>query len=363
MKDSLDEVRKIIHIDMDAFYASVEQRDNPELKGRAIGVGGGEKRGVLTTCSYEAREYGVRSAMPGYRAKELCPHIIFVPPRFDAYSKVSRQIREIFYSYTDLVEPLSLDEAYLDVTHCKKPIPYATDIARAIKDDIFNTTQLTSSAGVSYCKFIAKIASDMNKPNGLMVIKPHQAMRFLEELKIEKFYGVGKVTAGKMKALGIYKGKDLKKIREVDLVSKFGKVGKFYFQIVRGIDKRPVKPNRTRKSLAVERTTETDMASLQELEIKLEDILDKLVVRLEKTQKIGRTLTLKLKTSQFDIITRSKTVEGILDDKNDIRELAFSLLRSNYTEGTPIRLIGLSVSNFIEEDPDVEGTQQLRLEL
>jgi len=354
--------RKILHIDMDAFYASVEQRDNPELRGKPIAVGGGEKRGVLTTCSYEARKFGVRSAMPGFKAKALCPEIIFVRPRFEAYSEVSKKIREIFSRYTDLIEPLSLDEAYLDVTICKKDITYATDIAKAIRADIFSETQLTASAGVSYSKFIAKVASDINKPDGITIVKPHQAEAFLEKLSIEKFYGVGKVTAKKMKALGIHTGADLKEWRRVDLIKKFGKSGGFYHDIVRGIDNRPVQPNRIRKSLAVERTVDDNLSTLPELEEKLEDIVIKLIERLDRHEKYGRTLTLKLKTSSFDIITRSKSLSHPISEKDDIRALAFQLLRDNYQPDMEIRLVGLTSSNFDEVKEQKTDDSQLSFE-
>ena len=344
---------------MDAFYASVEQRDDPSLRGKPIAVGGGEKRGVLTTCSYEARKFGVRSAMPGFKAKALCPDIIFVKPRFEAYSEVSKQIREIFSRYTDLIEPLSLDEAYLDVTVCKKEITYATDIAKAIKADIQTDTGLTASAGISYCKFIAKVASDMDKPDGLTIVKPHQAEAFLERLAIEKFYGVGKVTAKKMKELGIHSGKDLKEWRRVDLIKKFGKSGGFYHDIVRGIDNRPVKPNRIRKSIAVERTVDENLKSLEELEAKLEDIVVKLIDRLERYQKYGRTLTLKLKTASFDIITRSKSMSYPISDQEEIRTLAFKLLRDNYTPEMSIRLVGLTSSNFPDAKTEADSDGQL----
>jgi len=354
--------RKILHIDMDAFYASVEQRDNPELRGKPIAVGGGEKRGVLTTCSYEARKFGVRSAMPGFKAKALCPDIIFVRPRFEAYSAVSKIIREIFSRYTDLIEPLSLDEAYLDVTTCKKDIAYATDIAKAIKADIFNETQLTASAGVSYSKFIAKVASDINKPDGITIVKPHQAEAFLEKLAIEKFYGVGKVTAKKMKALGIHSGADLKQWRRVDLIKKFGKSGGFYHDIVRGVDNRPVQPNRIRKSIAVERTVDDNLSTLPELEEKLDDIVIKLIERLDRYKKYGRTLTLKLKTSSFDIITRSKSLSRPITEKDDIRSLAFQLLQDNYETDMEIRLVGLTSSNFEETKDQKADDGQLSFE-
>ena len=354
-------MRKILHIDMDAFYASVEQRDNPDLRGKPVAVGGGEKRGVLTTCSYEARVFGVRSALPGYKAKELCPDIIFVPPRFDVYKEVSVQIREIFSRYTDMIEPLSLDEAYLDVTECKQDIPYATDIAKAIKKDIFEETQLTASAGVSYCKFIAKIASDEQKPDGVTVIKPHQAIAFLEKLPIKKFYGVGKVTAKKMNDLGIFTGYDLKQWEQVDLIKRFGKSGKFYFDIVRGIDDRPVKTNRIRKSLAVERTFEENLTTLTALEERLHMIVDKLVERLGRADKYGRTITLKLKTSSFDNITRSKSLGHPIKAKEEITRIGLQLLRDNYNNGTEIRLLGLTSSNFPDSATDQSGDGQLSL--
>ena len=355
-------MRKILHIDMDAFYASVEQRDNPELRGKPIAVGGGEKRGVLTTCSYEARVFGVRSAMPGFKAKALCPDIIFVKPRFDAYYEVSKKIREIFSRYTDLIEPLSLDEAYLDVTECKLPLVYATDIALAIKKDIHEELDLTASAGVSYSKFIAKVASDINKPDGLTVIKPHQAEAFLEELAIDKFYGVGKVTARKMKDLGIAKGADLKKWRRVDLIKAFGKVGGFYHDIVRGIDNRPVTPHRERKSVGVERTVDENLTTLIELEEKIEEIVDKLVLRLQKHEKYGRTITLKLKNASFDILTRSKTKGSPISSSAEIRVIALSLLRDNFEQDMSIRLVGLTSSNFEKEPLDDDPNGQLSFE-
>ncbi len=354
-------MRKILHIDMDAFYASVEQRDNPDLRGKPVAVGGEGRRGVLTTCSYEARVFGVRSALPGYKAKELCPDIIFVPPRFDVYKEVSVQIREIFSRYTDMIEPLSLDEAYLDVTECKQDIAYATDIAKAIKKDIYDETQLTASAGVSYCKFIAKIASDENKPDGITVIKPHQAIAFLEKLEIKKFYGVGKVTAKKMNDLGIFTGYDLKQWAQVDLIKRFGKSGRFYYDIVRGIDDRPVKANRIRKSLAVERTFEENLTTLIALEERLLMIVDKLVERLGRADKYGRTITLKLKTAKFDNITRSKSQSYPITSKEEITRMGLQLLRNNYEEGTAIRLLGLTSSNFPDSFSAQSGDGQLRL--
>lgn len=344
--------RKIIHVDMDAFFAAVEQRDNPDLRGKPVAVGGGGKRGVLTTASYEARKFGVRSAMPGFKAKAQCPDLIFVKPRFEAYKAVSKKIREIFSRYTDLIEPLSLDEAYLDVSECKLDYQYATDIAAAIKQDIVKETELTASAGVSYCKFIAKIASDIDKPDGLTVIKPKQAIAFLETLEIEKFYGVGKVTARKMKAKGIHTGLDLKGWSKLDLATHFGKSGRFYYDIVRGIDDRPVKAERIRKSLGVERTFEENKGNIDELKISLDKLIDTFLVRLEKNKSFGKTITLKMKTADFQILTRSQSQGFPIKDKSMIAEMAHQLLINNFEEGMLIRLMGLTSSNFVEESND-----------
>ena len=352
--------RKIIHVDMDAFYASVEQRDFPELRGKAIAVGGSERRGVTTTASYEARKYGVRSALPGWKAKELCPHLIFVKPRFDAYKKVSQQIRGIFAEYTDIIEPLSLDEAFLDVTDNKKNIAMGMKVAQEIKDRIEEVTHLTSSAGVSYCKFIAKIASDMNKPDGLTVIHPDRAIAFIENLAIEKFFGVGKVTARRMKERGIYNGADLKQWNRLDLAKSFGKSGNFYYDIVRGIDNRPVRPNRVRKSIAVERTLEENIENHEALYLQLEDVLAKLKDRITKAKATGRTVTLKLKTADFQIITRSHSKDKPIDNFEVIEEISKSLLKKHFNEGTFIRLIGVTLSNLDEENNN-DKSGQLKL--
>ncbi len=337
--------RKIIHIDMDAFYASVEQRDNPELRGKPIAVGGGQNRGVTTTASYEARKYGVKSAMPGYIAKSKCPQLIFVKPRFDVYKKVSLEIREIFSRYTDLIEPLSLDEAYLDVTVNKQNIQYATEIAGMIREEVFNKTQLQCSAGVSYCKFIAKIASDINKPNGLTVIKPQHAVAFIEKLPIEDFFGVGKVTAEKMKLLGIRNGSDLKAHDLFYLIKHFGKSGKFFYNIVRGIDDRPVVPDRKRKSVGVEKTLNEDIVDVSILKSEVAKISHELEIRVRKNNFKGRTITLKLKRSDFSIITRSKTCLHPIEFKDHIKELALNLINQNVHIIGKIRLIGISLSN------------------
>lgn len=354
---STDKQRKVIHIDMDAFYASVEQRDHPEYRGKAIAVGGGERRGVITTASYEARKYGVRSAMPGFKAKELCPHLIFAPLRFDAYIEASKQIREVFKTYTDLIEPLSLDEAFLDVTINKKNMPYATDIAQAIKDDIYKATQLSCSAGVSYCKFIAKLASDIQKPNGLTVIKPSQAEVFLENLAIEKFFGVGKVTARRMKQMKIFTGKDLKAWSKLGLAQEFGKAGRFYYEVVRGIDNRPVKADSVRKSIGVERTLSENLGDIDTIRTKLGKTCKTLYERLNKSENFGRTITLKLKTHDFQIITRSQSQDYYVNDLKEIEEIAFSLLDNNQESFNQIRLIGLSASNLQKEKQDQVGGQ------
>jgi len=347
--DLSQERRKIVHIDMDAFYASVEQRDNPELRGKPIAVGGGGHRGVTTTASYEARVFGVRSAMPGWQAKQLCPQLIFVPPRFDAYKEVSLQIRSIFEEYTDLIEPLSLDEAFLDVSNNKKNIPYGMYVAQEIMDKVREKTELTCSAGVSYCKFLAKVASDLKKPNGLSIITPKRALSFLEQLPIKDFFGVGKVTAAKMESWGIKTGGDLKKMSKLELAERFGKSGIHFYEIVRGIDNRPVDPNRIRKSLAVERTLNGDLGELDEIIPQLNEIIDKFYERLKKANNFGRTISLKLKTSEFVNITRGITKDYFIKDKEEIKKLAIELLENNFDTFEKIRLIGLTASNLENE--------------
>jgi len=344
---------------MDAFYASVEQRDDPSLRGKAIAVGGGSKRGVITTASYEARKFGVRSAMPGFKAKALCPHLIFVKIRFDAYREASKKVREIFKRYTDLIEPLSLDEAYLDVTENKMNEPIATELAKRIREDVKKETDLTCSAGVSYCKFLAKIASDMNKPDGLTVIKPHQAEAFIEGLEVKKIFGVGKVTAEKMKSMNIHTGGDLKKLSKSELVNRFGKMGHYFYDIARGIDNREVKANRIRKSVGVERTLERNLESYEELK----PILDKLIVefyrRLKKSESFGRTITLKLKSGEFRTITRSISRSYVIREEQEIASLSTKLLKDNIDELSSVRLIGLSTSNLEESKNE---SSQLRIE-
>ena len=349
--------RKIIHIDMDAFYASVEQRDDPSLRGKPIAVGGGGNRGVTTTASYEARKFGVRSAMPGWKAKQLCPQLIFVPPRFDAYSEVSKQIREIFLDYTDLIEPLSLDEAFLDVTVNKKSIPYGMEVAKEIMQRVQKETELTCSAGVSYCKFLAKIASDFKKPNGLTVIRPHQAESFLETLPVKDFFGVGKVTAKKMENMGITTGKDLKEFSKLELAQNFGKSGMFFYDIVRGIDNRPVNNSRVRKSLGVERTLNDDLSTIEEIFPFLEKIIAQFISRLAKADNYGRTITLKLKTSDFQTITRSTSKKYYIKDEEEIAQISIALLEANESSFDKIRLIGLTASNLEKEQNELTEWQ------
>jgi len=309
-------LRKIIHVDMDAFYASVEQLDNPELKGKPVAVGGGGKRGVVSAASYEARVFGVRSAISGTLARKRCPELIFVKPRFDRYKEISKQIREIFYEYTDKVEPLSLDEAYLDVTENKKGVLSASILAEEIRARIFQKTGLTASAGISINKFVAKVASDYNKPNGQKTVDPEEVIPFLEDLDIRKFYGVGKVTAEKMYKLGIYEGKDLKQKTVAYLTAHFGKSGAYYYNVVRGIHLSDVKPNRTQKSVAAERTFFDNITSEIYMLEKLEHIAEELEKRLKKSKVSGKTITLKIKYSDFTQQTRSRTIAYFVSDKH-----------------------------------------------
>ena len=341
-------MRKIIHVDMDAFYASVEQHDNPELKGKPIAVGGSSKRGVVSAASYEARKFGVRSAMSGVLARKNCPNLIFVRPRFDRYKEVSKEIRNIFFEYTDLVEPLSLDEAYLDVTKNKKGNPSATLIAQEIRSKILQKTGLTASAGISINKFIAKIASDYNKPNGQKTVNPEEVVQFLEDLDIRKFYGVGKVTAKKMYGLGIFTGKDLKKKSLEFLNDHFGKSGGYYYNVVRGIHLSDVKPERTPKSVGAERTFRENLSSEIFMLEKLESIADELERRLQKSKIAGKTITLKIKYSDFTLQTRSKTLPYFIVEKALILETAKELLYQSPVENS-VRLLGISLANLNTE--------------
>lgn len=359
-------LRKIIHIDMDAFYASIEQRDNPDLRGKPIVVGGSPegRGGVVATASYEARKFGIRSAMPSKRALQLCPQAIFVRPRFDVYKEVSRHIREIFHRYTDLIEPLSLDEAYLDVTTDKLNIGSAIEIAKLIKQAIKDELNLTASAGVSINKFVAKIASDMQKPDGLTFIGPSSIESFMEKLAVEKFHGVGKVTADKMKRMGLYTGGDLKKLSESDLVQHFGKTGRFYYKIVRGIDNREVEPHRETKSLSAEDTFPYDLTTLDEMNVEIDKISLVVHQRLKKYGLKGRTITIKIKYSDFKQITRNQSLPHPVNDLETISTIAKQLLAATEPEDKKIRLLGVGLSNFGEILPDTgkdRGAWQLEL--
>lgn len=339
-------VRKIIHIDMDAFFASVEQRDNPALRGQPIAVGGSSRRGVVAAASYEAREFGVYSAMSSVIARQKCPQLIFVPPRFDVYKSVSQDIHQVFKQYTDLIEPLSLDEAYLDVTQNKKGLSSATEIARQIKKGIKQETELTASAGVSVNKFLAKIASDYDKPDGLFVIKPAQVQAFIERLKIEKFFGVGKVTANKMHDLGIYQGADLTKWTREELIHQFGKVGHYYFDVARGADHRPVQPHRARKSLGAESTFEQNLIRLDDLTESLKDIAQEVALRLHRADSRGRTITIKIKFADFRQITRSFSASEAMFNYETIYAVASQLLTKAFKPGMEVRLLGITLSNL-----------------
>ena len=333
---------------MDAFYASVEQLDFPELKGKPLAVGGSEIRGVVSAASYEARKFGVRSAMSGVLAKKQCPDLIFVRPRFDRYTEISKIIRKIFYEFTDLVEPLSLDEAYLDVTQNKKGNPSATLLAQEIRKRIFDETGLTASAGISVNKFVAKVASDYNKPNGQKTVNPDEVEAFLEALDIRKFYGIGKVTAERMYQLGIYSGKDLK-TRSLDFLEQhFGKSGTHYFYIVRGIHNSPVKPNRISKSVGAERTFNENLSSEVFMEDRLESIAKELERRLQKHKIAGKTVTLKIKYSDFSQQTRSKTLPYFISDKALLLETAKELLYQEKLKES-VRLLGISLNNLNTE--------------
>lgn len=336
--------RKIIHVDMDAFYASVEQHDNPQLRGKAIAVGGGQY-GVVAAASYEARKFGIRSAMPGRKALELCPHLIVVKPRFQRYKEISQQIREIFYEYTDLVEPLSLDEAYLDVTENKKDMESANEIAREIRQKIFDKTGLTASAGISVNKFLAKVASDYNKPNGQKTIHPSQIIEFMEKLPIEKFYGIGKVTANKMHEMHIFSGKDLKERSLEELIRFFGKSGNYYYNVVRGHHKSEVKPHRIQKSVGVEETYFENLLDEQAVFKQLNIISKDLEERLGSKDIKGKTLTLKIKYKDFSVYTRSKTQDVYYGDSENLFETARNLWQLRPYD-KPVRLLGLSLSNL-----------------
>lgn len=346
---------------MDAFYASVEQRDNPELRNKPLAVGGSRQRGVVAAASYEARQYGVRSAMASSIALRKCPDLLFVKPRFDVYKAVSGQIRAIFSRYTDLIEPLSLDEAYLDVTDTLPANSSATQIAQLIKEQIKAETLLTASAGVSYNKFLAKLASDYRKPDGLYVIKPHQGLSFVEGLKVGQFHGIGRVTAEKMNQLGIYTGMDLRKQTEAFLTRHFGKVGFYYYSIARAIDHRPVTPNRIRKSVGSENTFADDLMDQTQLIDQLLPLVDSVWNYCERTSVRGRTLTLKVKYADFEQITRSRTSLNLLSSKTTLMQIAADLLETLFPLSKGIRLLGVSLSNLQPGERPENG--QLTLDL
>ena len=358
-----DGLRKIIHVDMDAFFASVEQRDNPALRGKPVAVGGSEGRGVVAAASYEARKFGVRSAMPSVTAKRKCPDLIFCSSRFDVYRSVSQQIREIFHHYTPLVEPLSLDEAYLDVTDDIRGIGSATRIAELIRADILRETQLTASAGVSYNKFLAKLASDQNKPNGTCIIRPGQGAAFVQSLPVRRFHGVGPRGGEKMAKLGIETGADLVTKDREFLRAHFGSFGDYLFRAARGIDLRPVRPHRIRKSLGGERTFREDIHEEPALRETLDTIVEIVWERIEQAQARGKTVTLKLKFTDFQLITRARSLPLMVADKAEFTEIGHALLDDLLPLPQPIRLMGLTLSNLegADQAEEEEDTTQLSL--
>jgi DNA polymerase-4 len=337
---------------MDAFFASVEQLDNPDLRGKPVAVGGSGERSVVAAASYEARKFGVRSAMPSVIARRLCPDLIFVKHNFERYNEISARVIDIYKEYTDIIEPLSIDEAFLDVTEDKQNIGSATIIAKRIRNEIKSRTGLTASAGISVNKFLAKIASEINKPDGLFVIRPEEAEKFIEKLPVEKFYGIGKVTAEKMHKLGIHDGADLKKWEMTALVRNFGKAGVFFYDIVRGKDDRPVEPDQERKSVGTELTYEKDLTTTFEIIAELYKVEKELMERLEHAGTSGRTITLKVKFSDFRQLTRSKTLQHYIRDFDTLHREVSSIRKSLRLEDVRIRLLGVSISNLETEDTD-----------
>jgi DNA polymerase-4 len=353
--------RKIIHVDMDAFYASVEQRDNPALRGKPVAVGGSRERGVVAAASYEARTFGIRSAMPSVTARRKCPDLIFVKPRFDVYKEVSLQVRAIFAEHTAIVEPLSLDEAYLDVTENLQGIVFATEIARRIKAKIRADTQLTASAGVSYNKFLAKLASDYRKPDGLFVITPEMGPGFVEALPVERFHGIGPATAAKMKELGIFTALDLRTKDEAFLLRYFGEAGPHFYCICRGIDHRPVLPNRVRKSIGAENTFARDLMSLDDMRAELGPLVEKVWHYCDTTGMRGRTVTLKVKFADFQIITRSRSLAAPLSDRLTLASVSAELLTAQFPMAKGVRLLGVSLSSLCAGTADVSTQMALGL--
>ena len=353
-------IRKIIHVDMDAFYTSVEQLDNFNLKGKAIAVGRESERGVVAAASYEARKFGIKSAMPSVLAKKKCKNLIFVKPRFHRYKEISKKIKSIFFEYTDLVEPLSLDEAFLDVTENKKKITFASTVAKEIRMQIKRQIGLNSSAGISINKFIAKVASEINKPNGQKTIHPNHVDSFIDSLGIEKFFGIGKVTAKKMNNLGIFSGKDLRKFEKVDLLKHFGKSGIHYFEIVRSIQNNPVNPNRTRKSIGAEQTFSNDLCSESFILERLEQIAENLEDRMKKNLNRGKTITVKIKYSDFSQETRRKTMDTYISKKEEFFPIIEQLIfHKSITKA--VRLLGISITNLYKNDSSSVKDYNLQL--
>ncbi len=353
--------RKIIHVDMDAFYASVEQRDNPDLRGKPVAVGGSRERGVVAAASYEARKFGVRSAMPSVTAKRQCPDLIFVKPRFEVYKEISQQIREIFATHTPIIEPLSLDEAYLDVTENLQRIALARDIALAIRSRIKEETGLNASAGISYNKFLAKLASDHRKPNGQYVITPEMGPAFVENLPVSKFHGIGPATSAKMNDLGLQTGLDMRKQSLEFMQAHFGKAGTYYYWISRGVDNREVRSDRVRKSVGAENTFLSDLTLFEAMLEELQPLIDKVWRHCEDKRARGRTVTLKVKFADFELISRSRTLAGSLGSRSELESEAAKLLKALLPMKKAVRLLGVSVSGFVGEEAN--GLAQIALEL
>jgi DNA polymerase IV len=356
-----DRQRKIIHVDMDAFYASVEQRDNPELRGKPVAVGGSRERGVVAAASYEARKFGVRSAMPSVTAKRQCPDLIFVKPRFEVYRAVSQQIRKIFAEHTPIIEPLSLDEAYLDVTENLQGIPLARDVALAIRSKIKEVTGLNASAGISYNKFLAKLASDRRKPNGQYVITPEMGPAFVETLPVGKFHGIGPATSAKMNSLGLYNGLDMRNQSLEFMQANFGKAGSYYYWISRGVDNREVRANRIRKSVGAENTFFTDLTEFEAMLPELQPLIDKVWRHCEDRGTRGRTVTLKVKFADFELISRSRSVVGAVDSRSELESVSAQLLKALFPIKKAVRLLGVSISGF--HDGEIARSEQIVLEL
>jgi len=354
-----DRQRKIIHVDMDAFYASVEQRDNPELRGKPVAVGGSRERGVVVAASYEARKFGVRSAMPSVTAKRQCPDLIFVKPRFEVYKAASQQIREIFAEHTPIIEPLSLDEAYLDVTDNLQGIPLARDIALAIRAKIKEVTGLNASAGISYNKFLAKLASDHRKPNGQYVITPEMGPVFVESLPVSKFHGIGPATSAKMNSLGLYTGLDMRNQSLEFMQVNFGKAGSYYYWISRGVDNREVRANRIRKSVGAENTFSGDLTEFDVMLSELRPLIDKVWRHCEDKGTRGRTVTLKVKFANFELISRSRTVAGLFGSRGELELVTSNLLKTIFPTKKAVRLLGVSISGFV--DAQDESSVQISL--